>query len=106
MDKKALITGITGQDGSYLTELLLQNGYEVHGLVRRTSTLERSRLQHLYADPTVYNRSLFLHYADLYDPTTTRRVLWEVAPDELDTLAGQSNVWLSFAIAESTFELT
>ena len=106
MDKKALITGITGQDGSYLTELLLQNGYEVHGLVRRTSTLERSRLQHLYADPTVYNRSLFLHYADLDDPTTMRRVLTKVAPDELYHLAGQSHVGLSFEIPESTCEMT
>lgn len=70
MTRKAFITGITGQDGSYLTELLLEQGYEVHGSVRRTSTLERSRLAHLYVDPTVYGRRLFLHYADLDDPTT------------------------------------
>ena len=101
---RALITGITGQDGSYLTELLLAHGYEVHGLVRRTSTLERSRLQHLYADPELYNRRLFLHYCDLEDTTTLRRILLRVAPDELYHFAGQSHVGLSFDIAESTVE--
>ena len=70
---RALITGITGQDGSYLTEWLLDKGYEVHGVVRRTSSLERSRLRHLYQDPTVFNQRLKLHYADLDDPTTLRR---------------------------------
>ena len=104
--KRALITGITGQDGSYLTELLLQKGYEVHGLVRRTSSLERSRLQHLYTDPAIYGRLLHLHYADLDDPTTVRRVLNRVAPDELYHLAGQSHVGLSFEIPESTCEMT
>lgn len=106
MAKKALITGITGQDGSYLTELLIANGYEVHGVVRRTSSLERSRLNHLYADPAVYGRTLHLHYADLDDPTTLRRVLVRVAPDELYHLAGQSHVGLSFDIPESTCEMT
>jgi GDPmannose 4,6-dehydratase len=101
---RALITGITGQDGSYLTELLLAHGYEVHGLVRRTSTLERSRLQHLYADPALYNRRLFLHYCDLEDTTTLRRILLRVAPGELYHFAGQSHVGLSFEIAESTVE--
>lgn len=101
---RALITGITGQDGSYLTELLLAHGYEVHGLVRRTSTLERSRLQHLYADPELYNRRLFLHYCDLEDTTTLRRILLRVAPEELYHFAGQSHVGLSFEIAESTVE--
>jgi GDPmannose 4,6-dehydratase len=67
--KRALITGITGQDGSYLTELLLGHGYEVHGVVRRTSVLDRSRLKHLYADAAIYGKRLFLHYADLDDPT-------------------------------------
>ena len=85
----ALVTGITGQDGSYLAELLLTKGYEVHGTVRRTSTIARSRLKHLYADPEIYNRALFLHYADLNDPTTLRRVLTKVAPDEFYHLAGQ-----------------
>jgi len=106
MAKKALITGITGQDGSYLAELLLAQGYEVHGVVRRTSSLDRSRLTHLYDNPEIYGRRLFLHYADLDDPTTLRRVLNRSAPDELYHLAGQSHVGLSFEIAESTCELT
>ena len=106
MPKKALITGITGQDGSYLTELLLEKDYEVHGVVRRTSSLDRSRLNHLYTDPKIYGRRLFLHYADLDDPTTLRRVLAKSAPDELYHLAGQSHVGLSFEIPESTCELT
>jgi GDPmannose 4,6-dehydratase len=101
---RALITGITGQDGSYLTELLLEQGYEVHGLVRRTSTLERSRLRHLYANPELYNRRLFLHYCDLEDATTLRRILLRIAPQEVYHLAGQSHVGLSFEIAESTVE--
>lgn len=104
--KRALITGITGQDGSYLTELLLEKGYEVHGVVRRTSSLERSRLRHLYADPAVHNQRLFLRYADLDDPTTLRRVLTQAQPDEVYHLAGQSHVGLSFEIPESTCELT
>jgi len=103
---KALITGITGQDGSYLTELLLDLGYEVHGVVRRTSTLERSRLTHLYRNPLIYNQRLFLHYADLDDPTTLRRILNKTAPDELYHLAGQSHVGLSFEIPESTLQTT
>jgi GDPmannose 4,6-dehydratase len=103
---RALITGITGQDGSYLTELLLEKGYEVHGTVRRTSALGRSRLDHLYNDPAVYNRRLFLHYAELDDPTTLRRVLGKVLPNEIYHLAGQSHVGLSFEIPESTCEMT
>jgi GDPmannose 4,6-dehydratase len=102
----AFITGITGQDGSYLTELLLGKGYEVHGMVRRTSSLDRSRLEHLYRDPQVYGKTLFLHYADLDDPTTLRRVIQRVAPREVYHLAGQSHVGLSFEIPESTVELT
>jgi GDPmannose 4,6-dehydratase len=103
---KALITGITGQDGSYLTELLLEKGYEVHGVVRRTSTLERSRLDHLYNNSEIYNKTLFLHYGDLSDATTMRRVLFKVAPEEIYHLAGQSHVGLSFEIPESTCEMT
>jgi GDPmannose 4,6-dehydratase len=103
---KALITGITGQDGSYLTDLLLEKGYEVHGVVRRTSTLERSRLEHLYNNPEIYNRRVFLHYGELSDPTTMRRVLFKVSPDEIYHLAGQSHVGLSFEIPESTCEMT
>ena len=103
---RAFITGITGQDGSYLAELLLDKGYEVHGTVRRTSVLSRSRIDHLHRDPAVYGRRLFLHYADLDDPTTLRRVLRKARPDELYHLAGQSHVGLSFEIPESTCELT
>jgi GDPmannose 4,6-dehydratase len=103
---KALITGITGQDGSYLTELLLGKGYEVHGLVRRTSSLDRSRLDHLYSNPDVYNKRLFLHYGELSDTTPLRRTLQKVAPDEIYHLAGQSHVGLSFEIAETTCEMT
>lgn len=106
MTPTALITGITGQDGSYLTELLLAKGYEVHGLVRRSSTLERSRLQHLYADPSTYNQKLFLHYAGLDDPTTIRRIVTKVQPTEFYHLAGQSHVGLSFDIPESTCDVT
>ena len=106
MTRKALITGITGQDGSYLAELLLSKGYDVHGIVRRTSSLGRSRLKHLYEDPETYGKRLFLHYADLDDPTTLRRVLVNVQPDEIYHLAGQSHVGLSFEIPESTCEMT
>jgi GDPmannose 4,6-dehydratase len=104
--KRALITGITGQDGSYLTELLLEKKYEVHGIVRRSSTLDRPRLAQQYRDETVYGKRLFLHYADLSDVTSIRRIVQRVAPDEFYHLAGQSHVGLSFEIPESTCELT
>src|ERR1700736_3109543 len=100
--KTALITGITGQDGSYLTELLLQKGYAVHGIVRRTSNLLRSRIEHLRRDEKIYGKSLFLHYGDLSDTTTLRRIFREVGPSELYHLAGQSHVGLSFELPEST----
>jgi GDPmannose 4,6-dehydratase len=103
---RAFITGITGQDGSYLTELLLAKGYEVHGAVRRTSSLDRSRLQHLVSDPNIHGTRLILHYADLDDVTTLRRALHKVAPDEIYHLAGQSHVGMSFEIPESTCEMT
>ena len=93
MPPKALITGITGQDGSYLTEWLLGRGYEVHGVVRRTSSLERSRLSHLYADIATYGRTLHLHYADLDDPTTLRRVLLKVAPDADSAKQVENRIW-------------
>lgn len=102
----ALVSGITGQDGSYLTELLLDEGYTVHGLVRRASSIERSRLSHLYANKSIYEHRLFLHYADLEDTTTIRRIIGRVRPDEFYHLAGQSHVGLSFDIPESTCELT
>src|ERR1051325_7777094 len=101
-NKVALITGITGQDGSYLTELLLQKDYAVHGIVRRTSNLVRSRIEHLRRDPKIYEKRLFLHYGDLSDTTTLRRIFGEVQPAELYHLAGQSHVGLSFEIPEST----
>lgn len=104
--KTAIITGITGQDGSYLTELLLSKGYQVHGLVRRSSSTVRQRLDHLTFDSTIYNKSLFLHYADLDDTTTVRRILQKIHPEEIYHLAGQSHVGLSFEIPESTCEFT
>ena len=104
MKKTALITGITGQDGSYLAELLLEKGYSVHGVVRRTSNLLRSRIEHLRNDDNVYGKSLFLHYGDLSDGTTLRRIFSEVQPAEIYHLGGQSHVGLSFEIPESTCE--
>lgn len=101
-EKIALITGITGQDGSYLTELLLENGYAVHGVVRRTSNVQRSRIEHLWRDEKIYGNNLFLHYGDLSDTTTLRRIFREVQPTEIYHLAGQSHVGLSFEIPEST----
>src|SRR5947209_20328093 len=100
--KVALITGITGQDCSYLTELLLEKGYAVHGIVRRTSNLLRSRIEHLRRDDKIYGEKLFLHYGDLSDTTTLRRIFREVQPAEVYHLAGQSHVGLSFEIPEST----
>src|SRR5438132_2878358 len=102
--KVALITGITGQDGSYLSELLLEKDYTVHGIVRRTSNLLRSRIDHLRRDEKIYGRRLFLHYGDLSDSATLSRVIADVQPTELYHLAGQSHVGLSFEIPESTCE--
>ena len=104
--KVALITGITGQDGSYLSELLLEKEYIVHGIVRRSSSLDRPRLLEQYNDPSIYGKRLFLHYADLSDTTSIRRILATTQPDEFYHLAGQSHVGLSFEIPESTCELT
>lgn len=100
--KTAVITGITGQDGSYLTELLLSKGYTVHGLVRRASMFNRSRIEALRADPTILDQRLFLHYSDLNDATTLRRLMRRIQPHEIYHLAGQSHVGLSFEIPEST----
>src|SRR3954447_1402513 len=102
--KRALITGITGQDGSYLAELLLEKGYAVHGVVRRTSNLLRSRIEHLRSNPEVHGGRLSLHYGDLTDGTTLRRIFAEVQPSEVYHLAGQSHAGLSFEIPESTCE--
>ena len=103
---RAVITGITGQDGSYLTELLLSKNYEVHGIVRRSSLLQRPRLDHQVHDQSVYGKRLFLHYSDLTDTTSLRRIIHRVQPTEFYHLAGQSHVGLSYEIPESTCELT
>ena len=100
--KKALITGITGQDGSYLCELLLEKGYEVHGIVRRSSSFNRWRIEHLIQDHSVYGKKLFLHYADLIDDASLRRIFSQTNPDEFYHLAGQSHVGISFEIPEVT----
>lgn len=96
MKKKALITGITGQDGSYLTELLLGKGYEVHGIMRRSSSFNTGRIDHIYQDPHVENKSLYLHYGDLTDGSNISRILEKVQPDEIYNLAAQSHVKTSF----------
>ena len=100
----ALITGITGQDGSYLAELLIRKGYTVHGIVRRTSITARGRLDPLFHRKDIYDRQLFLHYADLGDSTTIRRILLKCNADEVYHLAGQSHVGASFEIPETTCE--
>ena len=102
----AFITGITGQDGSYLTELLLANGYTVHGIVRRNSSTVRTRLDPYFQNKDIYDTRLFLHYADLEDTTTIRRILVKCQPDEMYHLAGQSHVGLSFEIPETTCQFT
>ena len=104
--KKALITGITGQDGSYLAELLLEKGYEVHGLIRRASTFNTSRIDHLYVDTHISGVRLFLHYGDISDSTNLIRILREVKPDEIYHLAAQSHVRVSFDIPEYTADVT
>jgi GDPmannose 4,6-dehydratase len=96
--KKALITGITGQDGSYLTELLLEKGYEVHGLIRRSSSFNTKRIDHLYQDPHVMNRNLFLHYGDLVDGVGLTNLIRKIKPDEIYNLAAQSHVMVSFSM--------
>src|SRR5215203_1484163 len=98
--KKALITGITGQDGSYLAELLLQKGYEVHGVIRRASTFNTSRIDHLYRDPHVNGVRLFLHYGDLADSVQMVKLLYELQPDEVYNLAAQSHVRVSYDVPE------
>ncbi|MFM7424604.1 MAG: GDP-mannose 4,6-dehydratase [Elainella sp.] len=102
--KRALITGITGQDGSYLSELLLEKGYEVHGIIRRTSTFNTDRIDHIYEDPHEDQPKLFLHYGDLTDGTTLRRILEEVQPCEIYNLGAQSHVRVSFDSPEYTVD--
>lgn len=103
--KKALITGITGQDGSYLTEILLDKGYEVHGIIRKSSSFNTGRIDHLYQDPNILDRRLFLHYGDLTDPSSLHRVLERCEPDEIYNLAAQSHVKVSFEIPDYTAQV-
>ena len=103
--KCAIITGITGQDGSYLAELLLEKGYIVHGFIRRASTITTKRIDHLYQDPHVKNRVLFLHYADMSDQGCLIRLIGEIRPDEIYNLAAQSHVKVSFEIPAYTTEI-
>src|SRR5690242_12334524 len=103
--KKALITGITGQDGSFLAELLLGKGYEVHGIVRRASTFNTDRLDQIYSDPHEPNVNLFLHYGDVTDGASLRHTLEQIIPDEIYNLAAQSHVRVSFDQAEYTADV-
>ena len=104
--KRALITGITGQDGSYLAELLLSKGYEVHGLIRRSSSFNTSRIDHLYQDPHDKDAKLFLHYGDLSDGARLVTLLTEIQPDEVYNLGAQSHVRVSFDEPEHTGNTT
>lgn len=103
--KKALITGITGQDGSYLTELLLDKGYEVHGIIRRSSSFNTGRIDHLYNNPEILNKKLFLHFGDLVDTSNLNRLLEKIEPDEIYNLAAQSHVKVSFEIPDYTAQV-
>ena len=103
--RKALVTGITGQDGSYLSELLLAKGYEVHGIIRRASTFNTDRIEHIYHDPHEAGARLFLHYGDMADGTGMRRILEETCPDEVYHLAAQSHVRVSFDQPEYTADV-
>ena len=103
--KKAFITGITGQDGSYLAEFLLAKGYEVHGLIRRSSTFSTSRIDHIYIDPHEPGARLFLHYGDLSDSSQLTNLIYSVRPDEIYHLGAQSHVRVSFDTAEYTGDI-
>ena len=100
--KKALITGITGQDGAYLAELLLKKGYEVHGIKRRSSLFNTDRIDHLYQDPHVDNRNFVMHFGDLSDSTNLIRIIQQVQPDEIYNLGAMSHVKVSFDTPEYT----
>ena len=104
--KKALITGITGQDGSYLAELLLSKGYEVHGIIRRSSSFNTDRIDHLYTDPHIHGTKLFLHYGDLADGVMIMKLLYNLKPDEVYHLGAQSHVRVSFDVPEYTGDIT
>ncbi|MBN2028704.1 GDP-mannose 4,6-dehydratase [bacterium] len=103
--KKALITGITGQDGSYLTELLLEKGYEVHGIIRRSSSFNTGRIDHLFNDPDIHDKRMFLYHGDLTDSSNLNRLLEKVKPDEIYNLGAQSHVKVSFEVPEYTAEV-
>ncbi len=103
--KKALITGITGQDGSYLTEILLEKGYQVHGIVRRSSSFNTGRIDHLYNNHEIINKSLFLHYGDVVDTSNLNRLLETIQPDEIYNLAAQSHVKVSFEVPDYTAQV-
>ncbi len=103
--KKAIITGITGQDGSYLTEILLDKGYEVHGIIRRSSSFNTGRIDHLYNNPEILNKKLFLHYGDLVDTSNLNRLLEKINPDEIYNLAAQSHVKVSFEVPDYTAQV-
>jgi len=105
MAKIALISGITGQDGSYLTELLLDKGYEVHGIIRRSSSFNTFRIDHLYKDESILNKTLFLHYGDLTDSSNLNRLVEKIQPDEIYNLGAQSHVQVSFELPEYTAEV-
>lgn len=104
--KKALITGVTGQDGSYLAEFLLSKGYQVHGIIRRSSTFNTQRLDHIYIDPHEAQARLFLHYGDLSDPGIVSEIIWKIQPDEIYNLGAQSHVKVSFDMPEFTGNIT
>src|SRR5437868_9055494 len=106
MAKKALVTGITGQDGSYLAELLLTKGYEVYGIIRRASTFNTGRLEPIYSDPHMERSRLFLEYGDLSDASALARLLAKIQPDEVYNLAAQSHVRVSFDSPEYTADIT
>ncbi len=103
--KKALITGITGQDGSYLAEILLEKGYEVHGIIRRSSSFNTGRIDHLFNNPEIYGKKLFLHYGDVVDTSNLNRLLEKIEPDEIYNLAAQSHVKVSFEIPDYTAQV-
>lgn len=105
-EKCALITGVTGQDGSYLAEFLLDKGYRVYGMVRRSSSVEKTRIDHLYRGPRLNTATLLLEYSDLADASSLRKILKKVQPDEIYNLAAQSHVRISFGQAEYTFDIT
>ncbi|MAT57321.1 MAG: GDP-mannose 4,6-dehydratase [Ignavibacteriae bacterium] len=103
--KKVLITGITGQDGSYLTEILLEKGYEVHGIIRRSSSFNTQRIDHLYRNPDIQGKSLFLHHGDVVDTSNLNRLLEKIEPDEIYNLAAQSHVKVSFEVPDYTAQV-